>query len=241
MRNDLTKLFPQEPKIFEVAAQPTSHVYRVALDEVFEHSSQFAQLVELLEGANESDVFQIRLHTPGGSLDSVYPLISAMKNTEGFIHLHVDSSVASAGTLLMMCAHMVTFNEYVSIMFHNVQYTSYGHGGNVEAQTKHYTQTHEKLIRDLYKDFLDNDEIQKLFYGQEIWMQPEDVYSRLKMREEKRIAEEEECCRECEQPPVEVPKPKPKRTPRKKKETPAKQQEFDIVAELEKLAEQKED
>lgn len=185
-KQDISKLLQPEPKIFDVVAQPIAHIYKVTLDEVFEHSSQFAQLVELLEGANESDVFQIRLHTPGGSLDSVYPLISAMKNTEGFIHLHVDSGVASAGTLLMMCAHMVSFNEYVSVMFHNVQYAAYGHGGNVEAQTKHFTQTHEKMIRDLYKDFLTSEEIQKLFYGQEIWMSPQEVHDRLKDREAKR-------------------------------------------------------
>ena len=194
MKNDISKLFQQDPKLFEVTATPTSYVYKVNIDEACEHVSQFADLVDALEQAGEQDVFQIRLTTPGGSLDSVYPLISAMRNTDAFIHVHCDSMVASAGTLLMMCAHAVSFNEFISVMFHSVQGGSYGHQRNVDAQTAHFSATHDRLLRDLYKDFLTEDELEKLFFGMEYWFTPEECHERLKARHEKQqqeVTEEE--------------------------------------------------
>lgn len=198
--NDLTKLFQQHPEPFEVVAQPTAHCYRVIIDEEFEHVSQFAQLVEILEQAGEQDVVQIRLHTPGGALASVYPLLSAMRNTDAFVHVHADSDIASAGTLVLLAADMVTMNQYITIMFHNVQGGAFGHQGNVDAQSKHYTKLHEKLVRDHYLDFLTEEEIIRLLDGKEFYFEAEEFAVRLKARQEKWKAGEEECsCGECEE------------------------------------------
>lgn len=213
-KQDLSKLFPSEPKIFEVQSQPVAHTYRVNMDEEFEHVSQFAQLVDVLEQASENDAVQIRLTGPGGSVAAVLPLLTAMEMTDAFVHVHVDSDIASAATFVLLKAHMVTMNKHVSVMIHTASWGYGGHSGNMEASTNHYVKNIKGLARDVYQDFLSDAEFEKIFNGQELWFTPEEVYQRLKSREDKRIKDEEG-------EEEEAPKPKAKRTPRKKKEKPS--------------------
>ena len=187
MNNDIIKLFSrEEAEPFEVSAAPISTIYRVTINKEFREVSQFAQIVDVLDSAQEGDIVHIRLSTIGGALHSIIPLISSMKNTAAFIHMHVESDTASAGTLLMMLAHSLYVNEYATIMFHNVQYGAYGHGGNVEAQVKHVTNSNKKIIRDMYTDYLTLEEITRLEDGLELYLTAEDCMERFEQRQELR-------------------------------------------------------
>ena len=201
-KQDISKLFQPDPKIFDVASTPTAFTYRVSLDEEFEHVSQFAQLVEILEQANEQDVVQIRLTSPGGSVAAVLPLLTAMEFTEAFVHVHVDSDIASAATFVMLKAHMVTMNKHVSCMIHTASWGYGGHSGNMEASTNHYVKNIKGLARDIYQDFLTEKEFEEVFHGLELWFTPEQVYDKLKAREAKRNKKSK---------PKSARKPKPKK------------------------------
>ncbi len=190
--NNIMELFKQDPEQFEIISTPTGFSHRVTIDQEFEHTSQFAQLVEILETAGEQDVVQIRLASGGGSVAAVLPLLSAMDSTDAFIHVHVDSDVASAATFLVMKAHMVTMNKHVSFMIHTASWGYGGHSGNMEASTNHYVRNIKSLAHDVYDDFLTETEFEKIFNGLEIWLSPEEVFERLKARQEKQKAEDED-------------------------------------------------
>jgi ATP-dependent protease ClpP protease subunit len=194
MNNDILKLLGKDAvEPFEVTAAPINTIYRATVNKEFRDVEQFAQLVDILDTAQEGDIVHIKLSTIGGALHSIIPLISSMKNTAAFIHMHVESDTASAGTLLMMLAHSLYVNEYATIMFHNVQYGAYGHGGNVEAQVKHATAANKKIIRDMYTGYLTDEEIKRLEDGLELYLTPEECMQRFQMREELRKVEECEC------------------------------------------------
>lgn len=189
--NDLSKLFSSKPDPFEVVATPTSHTYEVVIDEAFEHISQFAQIVKVLEGATQNDIVQMRIGSPGGSVEAVLPLLTAMDNTEALIHVHVDSDCCSAATFPIMKADMVTFSRHASIMIHTASWGYGGHSGNMEASTNHFVKNIKALAHDLYDDFLTEEEFDKIFNGLDLWFTPEEVYERLKARSEKQQAEQE--------------------------------------------------
>jgi ATP-dependent protease ClpP protease subunit len=187
MNKDIFKLFQQEQEPFTVYSAPINQVHRVTIDEEFRDVSQFAQLVDVLDSAQEGDVVQIRLSTVGGALHAIIPLINSMKHTEAFIHVHVESDTSSAGTMIMALAHSLYVNEYATTMYHNVQYGVGGHGGNVDAQVSHITASSKKLIRDLYSDLLTPTEIARLEDGLELYMDADEVMDRFEARTEKRM------------------------------------------------------
>jgi ATP-dependent protease ClpP protease subunit len=224
MNKDILKLLQGDKEPFAVFSAPISQVHRVTIDEEFRDVSQFAELVDTLETAQEGDVVQIRLSTVGGALHAIIPLINAMKHTEAFIHVHVESDTASAGTMIMALAHNLYVNEYATIMYHNVQYGAFGHGGNVEAQVKHITSGSKKLIRDVYEGLLTPNEIARLEDGLELYMTGEECMDRFFARQQ---ARQGACqCGECDvvedKPVKKARKPRAKRI--KVEEAPAQQQ-----------------
>jgi ATP-dependent protease ClpP protease subunit len=200
MNKDLMKLLGHQQEPFAVQASPLSQVFRVTIDEEFRDVFQFADLVDVLENAQEGDVVQIRLSTVGGSLGAIIPLINAMKHTEAFIHVFVESDTASAGTMIMALAHSLYVNEYASIMYHNVQYCAHGHGGNVEAQVNHVTRESKKIIRDLYNDLLTPNEIARLEDGLELYMSAAEVMDRFEARTAARMKEIEQANKPSKKP-----------------------------------------
>ncbi len=184
--NELIKLLANDKQPFPVFSAPISQVHKVTLDDEFRETYQFEDLVEVLDQAQEGDRVQIKLTTPGGSLQSIIPLISSLKNTEAYVHVHAISDVSSAGTFILMLADSFYINEYSSVMFHNIQYSAGGHGGNVEAYVKHTTKSSEILVRDLYDLFLTNEEIDLLLHGMELYLTPEECHKRFDDREELR-------------------------------------------------------
>lgn len=192
-------IFNTRPQAFPITSVPTNQCYTATIDEEFTHVSQFAPLVEILEQAVEGDVVQIRLTSPGGCVSSTKPLLSALDQTEAFVHVHVDADVASAGTFLIMKADLVTFSRYSSIMIHTASWGYGSHSGNMESSTAHYLHTVKALARDLYEDFLTEEEFEKMFNGLDLFFTPEQVHERLEARNKKRNA-----------PPVEEPVKKPR-------------------------------
>lgn len=186
---DIFKLFEKDHEPFTVYSAPINQVHRITIDEEFRDVCQFADIVDVLDSAQEGDVVQIRLSTVGGALHAIIPLINAMKNTEAFIHVHVESDTSSAGTMIMALAHSLYVNEYATTMYHNVQYGVGGHGGNVDAQVSHITASSKKLIRDLYNGLLTPNEIARLEDGLELYMDADEVMDRFEARTAARMKE----------------------------------------------------
>lgn len=184
-RADLLKMLQQEPDEFEVESVPVAYSYRCRLNRPFEDISQFSSLIDVLEQATTEDTVLIRLASPGGSLDAIIPVLAAMDSTEASIHCHVDTSIASAATFIMLKGHMITFNRHSDAMLHNIQYGAGGHAGNVEARVNHVQKTGKHLIKEVYKDFIDDNEMQRLFDGLEIYLTADECIERLKSRAEK--------------------------------------------------------
>lgn len=167
---------------FELLAKPTNVEYIANINKEFVHSEQFDDIVYAMENANEGDSFFIRLTTPGGALQAVIPLLNAMNNTAASVHVHVDSDVASAGTLILMCADSVSLNEYVEVMMHQVSFGAGGAGHNVEQRVVHTLKASKKLCRDLYRHFLTPTELEQMLTGTDWYFSKDEFIERYNNR-----------------------------------------------------------
>ncbi len=155
--------------------------------------------MSVLENANEGDNVRISLTTEGGALHSVLPLLGAMEMTQAHVHVHCCSDVASAGTFLLMRAHSISMNDYVTILFHEVSYGVHGQGSRITDHVKHTTKSSEKLLRDMYQHFFSEEEFEKLFSGKEYIMDKDEFIERYEKRMEALYdASDEPCGNGCE-------------------------------------------
>jgi ATP-dependent protease ClpP protease subunit len=187
---NLAQFLEPEIESFPVSAAPINSVYRVTIDDDVKEVRQFAELVDVLDGAQEGDVVQIRLSTNGGALHAIIPLMNSMKHTEAHVHVHVESDCSSAGTMIMMLADSCYVNEYATVMIHTCQYGYGGHAGNMDAHVSYTTKAVEKLVKEVYADWLDEDEIERVLDGKEFWFDAEECMMRFDIREEIRLERE---------------------------------------------------
>lgn len=168
--NELFQQLLQQSSAFEVIATPIATSYVVNINESFDHPKQFADIVHVLENASENDHVRINLTTDGGTLASVIPLLGAMEQTMAHVHVHIMSDTASAGTFIVMKADSVSINDYVTFMAHNVSFGSGGQGNIVKDHVEHTIKHSSDLIKDLYKGFFSDYEIEKMLSGKEYYM-----------------------------------------------------------------------
>lgn len=204
-----------EQQPFSVMATPLATQYRVHIDETFKTPRQFRDLVQTLDQARKGDVVEIKLSTDGGALHAVLPLIAAIANTEAVVFVHAVSDVASAGTFLLMMAHDVFINPYVTVMFHQVSFGAFGQGNHVNDRVSHVMESSSNLLRDMYRDFFSEDELQQMLGGKEFWLTKEQFDARYAMRREKHAKMMEEMQAAQAQAEAAPQKPPRSRRPRK--------------------------
>jgi ATP-dependent protease ClpP protease subunit len=177
-----------KPSAFKISKTPIATKYTVDIDEPFYTVGQLAPLVRVLDEAEQGDVVELKLTTPGGNVGAVLPLLASMTSTNAQVLVHAISDVASAGTFLLMLADDVCINPYVTVMFHQVTFGAFGPGNNVEDRVNHTMRQSKALLRDIYKDFFTPAEIDRILSGTEVWMEGPEFYGRLEVRNKVREA-----------------------------------------------------
>lgn len=148
-------------------------------------AEQFIPAIEALQMATEDDHIIVNLSTPGGSSNATDTFLQMLKLTEATVVFVASGGVHSAGTMILMHADasQIAFSNGFYALVHN---GSLGGGDNkysdwVKAADFSKFQM-EKLMRESYKGFLSEAEIQDLLHGRDFWFEAEEFKTRLQNR-----------------------------------------------------------
>jgi ATP-dependent protease ClpP protease subunit len=85
----------------------------------------------------------------------------------------------SAATIIFLTCHSFEISPHSIFMFHNYSGGAIGKGGEMIDQIKHERKWSERLLNEIYQDFLAPDEIKAMLNNKDLWMTSEEVVSRL--------------------------------------------------------------
>jgi hypothetical protein len=85
----------------------------------------------------------------------------------------------SAATMIFLSADQFEVSEHSMFMFHNYSGGVMGKGGEMLDQLQHERIWSEKLLRNIYQDFLNEEEIGSMLNNRDLWMDGEEVVKRL--------------------------------------------------------------
>lgn len=139
---------------------------------------EYNKLKYMLLTASEDVTFYFHINTPGGMNDGTYHITSAMSQTKAKIVEHLSGSVASNGTVLTMYCDEIEVDPNTLFMIHEERG---GYAGTF-SETKAYNEfkkleTPSQFKRD-YKNFLTEEEIDKVLDGKDMWMNADEVTRR---------------------------------------------------------------
>ena len=190
------------------------NVHEFYLSGEIESPEEYIQWFDTIRHSAETDVIKIYINSPGGNVFTAIQFMRVLKETEAKIVMSVEGECASAATMIFLCGNSFEVSEHSMFMFHNYSSGILGKGGELYDQIQHERKWSESLLRDIYKDFLTEKEVNAILDNKDIWMSGDDVIERLKVK--KVAIEAEETAEELEEEPEEKPKFK---TRRKVKET----------------------
>ena len=174
----------KSPSIF---ATPNHGVnYSVNVSQVFGSPHSFDEVIHLLTVATPEDIINFNINSNGGDFYSLVALRNAIRQTEAQVYMNLLGMAASAGSALFLeNADGYKIHEDSCMMIHSMQCgTGYTDANTIATRAEHNKKINERFVRNTYKDFLTEDEIESVLNAKEIYLEDFEIRERLQQREE---------------------------------------------------------
>lgn len=173
----------------------------VHIDEEIKEPSYYRQVVQGINSLSEGDQITFNISSPGGRLDGLEVVLSAIDNTEAVTIANIAGQCHSAASILALNCNMIYVSPHASMLVHFISFGSAGASNHVLKQAEHTKKVSEKLFRNTYKYFLTEEEINKCIEDDyQLWLDAEQILERLTFRQEKYQEENSEESLEEDEP-----------------------------------------
>lgn len=145
-------------------------------------AEDYLEWFDTIRHANETDVIKIYINSFGGDLFTAIQFLRVLSDTPATVVCSVEGACMSAATMLFMCANHFEVTPHSIFMFHNYSGGTIGKGGEMIDQLQHERKWSERLMKEIYKDFMSTEEIKAMLDNKDIWMDGEEVVRRINLR-----------------------------------------------------------
>lgn len=157
----------------------------VHIDEEIKEPSYYRQVVQGIENLSDGDQLTFNIASPGGRLDGLEVVLSAIKNTDAIVIANIAGSCHSAASILALNCDMIYVSPHASMLVHFVSFGSVGASNHVLKQAEHTKKVSEKLFRETYQYFLTEEEIERCIEDDfQLWLDADQITERLEVRQE---------------------------------------------------------
>lgn len=156
--------------------------YDVYLTNTISYPEYYTELVDVLGNLEDYNTVTLHINNGGGSVDSAFMIVDAIKNSEACVEAKVSGTVASAATIITLACYKIVTTKYLSFMVHNYSTGMQGKGHELKAY-QHFTDRElNRAFKEVYAGFLTDEEMEKVIEGSDIWLNEEEVQERWKNR-----------------------------------------------------------
>ena len=187
-QNSSPKAFHKEdysPEPFDVSYLPVrAGTYIINLNRAIEDVSQFEYAIQAMNMAGDEDEVEIRLQSPGGSMDATDAFIHAMNGCKAHIHTVATGNCSSAASAILLNSISFELSDGFSSLIHAGSLGAGGAYNEFAASTTFYNKFMPNWVRRTYAGFLTALEIETLLIGGDVWLSAEDWIERHGKRNE---------------------------------------------------------
>lgn len=159
--------------------RPVGHIHEYYLSGEIISADNYTEWFDTIRHAGENDFVKIYINSPGGDLFTAIQFMRVLAETEATVIASVEGACMSAATMIFLCAEQFEVTPHSMFMFHNYSGGTFGKGGEMIDQLQHERKWSEGLLREVYADFLSEEEITSILDNKDIWLDGKDVLDRL--------------------------------------------------------------
>lgn len=188
-----------KPKKEEDEAKPYTHYEQVVsrrfqhyyLSSAIESPELYVDMIHKIQTSGPDEVIFIHLNTPGGHLDTGVQIINAMQSTQAHVTVSIEANCHSLGTLIFLAADEFIVHDNCLMMIHNFSGGVFGKGNEQHSQLEAQIKWFNTLAKRLYVPFLSKEEFDRVVKGEDIWLQSDDIRTRLEKMVKMRTTKKE--------------------------------------------------
>lgn len=139
----------------------------------------YIPMIQILQTSTENDIIFIHINTLGGSLSTGIQIINAMRSSEAHIITSIESELYSMGTFLFLAGDEFRIHKNCMMMLHNFSSTTFGKGHEQKSHLEATERWFRDLTNELYLPFLSEDELNRMFGGEDFYFHSEEIAERL--------------------------------------------------------------
>lgn len=180
-------MYEEENKYPTIFATPRGAQYSINVSQVFGNAHTFDEVIHVLMTATSEDIIVFHINSDGGQLYSLIALKNAIKASQAQIHMNLMGMAASAGGALFLTEGVSSYSigDNTCMMIHNmICGTGYDNTVTVKTRADYNMKMNERFVRETYKDFLLESEIDDVIYNsRELYLEDFEIKERLEKRE----------------------------------------------------------
>lgn len=159
--------------------------YIVALTDDFDSPHAYNEVIALLSSATPMDDIVWNIASHGGFVNTLEMLLGWKAMSEAKqIHVLHSNSDSCASAFFLSPADQYIVGDNASMMIHEYQVGNQGTNSNVLKRVEHTAKQNERFIKETYSGFLNDDELENVLKGVEVYLGAEQIRTRLIKREE---------------------------------------------------------
>lgn len=158
------------------------NIHEFYLSGDIESPEDYIDWFDIIRSASPNDILKFYINSSGGDLFTAIQFLRVLSDTDATISVSVEGACMSAATLIFLCGHQFEVSPHSMFMFHNYSSGVMGKGGEMYDRLSHEKEWSEKLLRDVYSDFLTEKEITSILDNKDIWMDGDECVKRLKKK-----------------------------------------------------------
>ena len=168
-------------------SKPIATIHEFYLTGEIGSPDEYIEWFDAIRHASETDAVKIYINSPGGDLFTAIQFLRVLSDTDATVVCSVEGACMSAATMIFLSADHFEVTPHSIFMFHNYSGGVIGKGGEMIDQLQHERRWSERLMKEIYKDFMTADEIKAMLDNKDFWMDGEEVVNRLQVRINKTI------------------------------------------------------
>lgn len=172
-------------------SKPIASIHEFYINGTIKESEEYVEVFDTIRHAGENDIIKLYINSYGGDLFTAIQFMRVLSDTQATTIASVEGACMSAATMIFMCCDNFEVTPHSMFMFHNYSGGAFGKGGEMIDQLIHERKWSERLLNEIYKDFLTEDEIKSILDNKDIWMDGEEVVKRIEDKMKKLQAEHE--------------------------------------------------
>lgn len=141
--------------------------------------NEYRQAFSLLREASLEDAIVLMINTDGGHVSTVVQFFNHLLKTQATTFAEVYCAY-SAGSIIALSCDNINVGRYGSMMIHALSAGALGKAHELDGKVKFISQFNDRIIKELYTDFLTDKEIETIIAGKDIWLMENDINKRLK-------------------------------------------------------------